>query len=81
MLNAYFVTAVIFKQQGLSHKETPLVIEIVNFAVESFVFQYRLLNGTHFISDIKLPCFPSNKQTFHAKVVAIDFVTIPNGVI
>ena len=28
----------IFLQQGLSNKETPLVTEIVNFAIESLVF-------------------------------------------
>ena len=39
---------------GLSHKETPLVIEIINFAIKSLVFQNRFLNGACFILDIKL---------------------------
>ena len=49
-----FVAAVI-KEQGMSHKETPLVKEIVRFAIEFLVFQNRLLNGAQ-----KLPwsgCF------------------------
>ena len=31
----------------MSHKETPLVKEIVKFAIELLVFQNRLLNGVH----------------------------------
>ena len=34
--------------------EMPLVLGIVNFAIESLVFQNRLLNGTHSIIDINL---------------------------
>ena len=34
--------------------EMPLVIGIVNFTIESLVFQNRLLNGTHSIIDINL---------------------------
>ena len=41
-----------FNNKG-SHKETPLVI--VNFAIQSLVFQNSLLNVAHFISDIKVP--------------------------
>ena len=40
---------------NLSHKETPFIIKIVDFALESLVFQNRPLNGAHSISDIKLP--------------------------
>ena len=39
----------------MSHKETPFIIKIVDFALESLVFQNRPLNGAHSISDIKLP--------------------------
>ena len=35
--------------------EMLLVIGIVNFAIESLVFQNRLLNGTHSILDIRRP--------------------------
>ena len=38
-------------------QKTPLVKEIINFAIQSLVFQSRLLNGAHSISDIKLPCY------------------------
>ena len=31
----------------MSHKETPLIKEIVNFAIESLVFENRLLDGVH----------------------------------
>ena len=32
-------------------------METINFAMESLVFQKRLSNGAHSISDIKLPCY------------------------
>ena len=38
-------------------KETPPVIGTVNFAIESIVFENRLLNGAHSISDTKVPWF------------------------
>ena len=38
----------------MSHKETPLVVEFVNFAIQLLIFQNRLLNDAHSISDIKL---------------------------
>ena len=41
--------------QGLYHKETPLVIQGTNFTIELLALQSRHLNGTHSISDIKLP--------------------------
>ena len=37
----------------MSHKEPPLVKEIITFAIESLVFQKRLLKGAHSIWDIK----------------------------
>ena len=36
----------------------PLVKEIIKFAIESLVFQNRLLNGAHSIWDIKFPWHP-----------------------
>ena len=53
----YSAFVIAFQEQSLSHKETPLVIRIVNFAIELLMFQNRLLNSSHYISDIKLPCF------------------------
>ena len=35
-------------------KETPLVIQTINFTIESLVFENRHLTVAHFISDIKL---------------------------
>ena len=40
---------------NLSLKNMPLVIEFVNFATESLVFQNSLLNGARFIFCLKLP--------------------------
>ena len=40
----------LFLEKGLSHKEIWLVTEIVNFVIESLVFQ----KGSHSILDIKL---------------------------
>ena len=37
------------------HKETPLVKEIVKFAIETLKFQNSLFDGVHSIWDIKLP--------------------------
>ena len=45
----------IFLWHGLPRKERLLVIEIVNLIIESLIFQNRLSNGVHSISDIKLP--------------------------
>ena len=42
----------------MPNEETPIVIEIINFVIESLEFQNRLLNVIiHFISDIILPDF------------------------
>ena len=38
-------------------QKTPFVKEIVNLAIDSSVFQNRLLKGAHSIWDIKLPWF------------------------
>ena len=38
----------------LALQRTPLVIEIINFTIESLAFQNRLLNGVHFISGTTL---------------------------
>ena len=35
----------------MSHEETPFVKGIVNFAIESLVFQNKLLNSAHSIWD------------------------------
>ena len=51
----FYMQAFCLAKKGLSRKETPVVIEIVIFPIESLVFQKRLLNGAHSISDIKLP--------------------------
>lgn len=40
---------------SLPHKETPLEIEFLNFAIELIMFQNKPLNGVHSISDIKVP--------------------------
>ena len=37
------------------HKETPLVIETIDFSTESLPFKNRLLEGALSILDIKLP--------------------------
>ena len=39
--------------QGQYYKETPLVVETINFTIESLAFQDRHLNGALSISDIK----------------------------
>ena len=36
-------------------KKTPVVIETINFLIESLAFQIRHFDGAHSISDIKLP--------------------------
>ena len=41
--------------RSVSHKEMSYIIEIINFAKESLIFQNKLLNGASFISDTKLP--------------------------
>ena len=46
----------IFLQQSLYRKETPLVIETINFS-GSFAFQKKVLNGAYFISDVRLLWF------------------------
>ena len=38
----------------MSHKGTPVIIEIINFKTESLAFENRFLNGAHSISDTKL---------------------------
>ena len=48
----FYMQAFCLAKKGLAHKETPVVIEIVIFPIESLVFQNRLLTGAHSISDI-----------------------------
>ena len=45
----------------MSHKETLLVIEIINFTIESLAFQSSHLNRAHSIWDIKLLLFNQKK--------------------
>ena len=40
---------------GLSYKETWLLTDILNFVVETLVFQNRSLNSVYFILDIEIP--------------------------
>ena len=51
-----FVAIVIIqhRETGVYHRETSLVTEIINFTIETLVFEKRHLNGAHSISDIKL---------------------------
>ena len=42
-----------FLLQGQCYKETPLVVETINFTIESLAFQDRHLNGALSIWDIK----------------------------
>ena len=42
-----------FLLQGQCYKETPLVVETINFTIESLAFQDRQLNGALSIWDIK----------------------------
>ena len=56
--------------KGPSYKETPLVIEIINFKIESLAFQNRQLNRAHSISDIKRPWLNMNslnREMFRAE--------------
>lgn len=46
----------------MSSKETPPVIQIVSFAIESCLFQDKLLNGIHSISDTKETANSNRKQ-------------------
>ena len=41
-------------KQSLYHKEKPLVIETMDFRIESLVFQNNHLNSAHCISDINI---------------------------
>ena len=44
-------------------------MEIVNFAIESLVFQNKLLHGVHSIRSITLPGFTATKTILKTEIV------------